>query len=222
MQDLQNLEVFEIELLELLNSIRVLEHLFFGGGTMLRLCHGLNRYSSDMDFWLDSKSEPSKIFKRLYDIFENKYGIIDSANKRNTLVFELKSTNYNRNLKIEIRKGMIDAEWERKIAFSKFSNKQVPVKGLTLDQMMTNKVKAFLSRKIIRDCFDIEFLLMRGISLPNDKKILQNILQIMDSFKEIDYKTVLGSILDAKDRKLYTENKFKFLRQEINKILSYD
>ncbi len=44
-------EVFEIEVLDRLQRARVLENLVFGGGTMLRLCHELNRYSVDMDFW---------------------------------------------------------------------------------------------------------------------------------------------------------------------------
>lgn len=219
MQDLQNLEIFEMEVLELLNSTRSLEHFYFGEGTMLRLCHGLNRYSTDLDFWLDMELDSAKIFKKLKEAFTEKYRILDSANKRNTILFEIRSTYYRRNLKIEIRKKHIDFEWERKIAFSKFANKQIMVKGLTLQQMMKNKIDALLSRKIIRDCFDIEFLLMRGIKLPDDKKVLENILKIANDFKERDFKVTLGMILDEKDRKFYVENKFKFLREETNKKL---
>ena len=62
MQALQDLEVFEIEVLELLNSIKILDKLYFGGGTMLRLCHNLNRYSTDLDFWLDKKEDPKAVF----------------------------------------------------------------------------------------------------------------------------------------------------------------
>ena len=45
-------EEFEMEVLYRMNSGRILEKLVFGGGTMLRLCHELNRYSADLDFWL--------------------------------------------------------------------------------------------------------------------------------------------------------------------------
>ena len=55
MQALQDLEILEIEVLDILNSIKVLDSLYFGGGTMLRLCHNLNRYSTDLDFWLDKE-----------------------------------------------------------------------------------------------------------------------------------------------------------------------
>ena len=44
-------EKFEIEVLDKMNSLKKLEPLVFGGGTMLRLCHELNRYSVDLDFW---------------------------------------------------------------------------------------------------------------------------------------------------------------------------
>ncbi|MBI5729811.1 MAG: nucleotidyl transferase AbiEii/AbiGii toxin family protein, partial [Ignavibacteriales bacterium] len=148
MQDLQNLEIFEIEVLELLNSIKVLDNLYFGGGTMLRLCHNLNRYSTDLDFWIDITLDSKSLFSKLKNEFKNRYKIVDAENKKYTLLFEIKSNTYKRNLKIEIRKEQIDFDWERKIAFSRFTNKQVTVKGLTLQQMMKNKIEAMLSRKI--------------------------------------------------------------------------
>ncbi len=219
MQDLQNLEIFEIEVLEILNSIRVLDNLYFGGGTMLRLCHNLNRYSTDLDFWIDISLDSKSLFSKLKQEFQSRYKIVDAENKKFTLLFEIKSTTYKRNLKIEIRKEQIDFDWERKIAFSRFTNKQVTVKGLTLQQMMKNKIEAMLSRKIIRDCFDIEFLLMRGVELPPDRAKLEEMKKIIDSFKDRDYKVTLGSILDEKERKFYLENRFRLLKEEINRKL---
>ena len=135
-------------------------------------------------------------------------------------MFEIKSPNFSRSLKIEIRKEQSYFDWERKIAFSKFTNKQVTVKGLTLKQMMLNKTEAFLSRKIIRDSFDLEFLLMRGIELPNDKIKLEAMLKLIENFKDLDFKVSLGSILDEKDRKYYLANRFSFLKEEIRKLIN--
>lgn len=219
MQTLQNLEKLEIEVLELLNSIKALDSLYFGGGTMLRLCHNLNRYSTDIDFWLDIKTDAKIFYPSVKKILAGSYHLTDSANKKFTLLYEIKSPSLNRSLKIEIRKERQNFEWERKIAFSKFSNKQVLVKGLTLKQMMKNKIAAFLSRKIIRDCFDIEFLLMRGVQLTEDKDKLEQALNLINNFKEQDYKVSLGSILDEKERKFYIENRFQLLKEEISKKL---
>jgi hypothetical protein len=220
MQTLQNLEILEIETLELLNSIRVLEFLYFGGGTMLRLCHNLNRYSTDLGFWLDISADSKQIYKSIRNVLSDNYKLTDSMNKRNTLLFEFKSSSVNRSLKIEIRKEQIDFDWEYKIAFSKFTTKQVMVKALTLSQMMKNKFEALLSRKIIRDAFDIEFLLMRGIELPSDKEKLQAALQIINNFKEQDFKVTLGSILNEKERNYYLKNRFKLLKEELTKNIN--
>ena len=220
MQTLQNLEILEIETLELLNSIRVLEFLYFGGGTMLRLCHNLNRYSTDLGFWLDISADSKQIYKSIRNVLSDNYKLTDSMNKRNTLLFEFKSSSVNRSLKIEIRKKQMDFDWEYKIAFSKFTTKQVMVKALTLSQMMKNKFEALLSRKIIRDAFDIEFLLMRGIELPSDKEKLQAALQIINNFKEQDFKVTLGSILNEKERNYYLKNRFKLLKEELTKNIN--
>jgi hypothetical protein len=220
MQALQDLEKLEIEILEQLNSIKVLDSLYFGGGTMLRLCHNLNRYSTDLDFWLDKKSDSKSIYTKCKESLSSAYQLTDSANKKFTLLFELKAPAVSRSLKIEIRKEQTDFAWERKIAFSRFTIKQVMVKALTLDQMMKNKIEALLSRKLIRDAFDLEFFLMRGVELPYDKDKLSIALQIINNFKEQEYKVTLGSILEDKDRKFYLENRFKLLKEELIKTIN--
>jgi protein-arginine kinase activator protein McsA len=220
MQALQDLEVFEIEVLELLNSIKILDKLYFGGGTMLRLCHNLNRYSTDLDFWLDKKEDPKTVFLTIKKILVDNYKLIDSANKKFTLLFEIKTPSVNRSLKIEIRKEQANFDWERKIAFSTHTNKQIMIKGLTLQQMMINKFDALLSRKLIRDAFDIEFLLMRGVGISSAKSDLESALQTINNFKDQEYKVTLGSILEDKDRKYYLENRFKFLKEELTKNIN--
>lgn len=217
MQTLHNLEILEIEILGLLNSIKVLDSLYFGGGTMLRLCHNLNRYSTDLDFWLTLKSDSKQIFQSIKKTLSENYKLTDAANKKFTLLFEIKSPSVNRSLIIEIRKEQKDFEWEHKIAFSKFTNKQIMVRALTLDQMMKNKIEALLSRKLIRDAFDIQFLLMRGAELKSEKDKLERALKIINNFKEQDYKVTLGSILEEKDRKFHLENRFKLLKEELIK-----
>jgi len=214
-EELRALEIFEIEILGLLHKRKVLDQLYFGGGTMLRLCHNLNRYSTDLDFWIKPDSDPDKIFIAMKDILSQEYVLIDSQNKHFTMVFQLKSSRIKRSLKIEIRKEQTDFEWERKIAFSTFTTSQVQVRGLTLSQMMKNKITALVSRKVIRDGFDIEFLLKRGIQLPNVKEQLNTMLEVLKGFKEKDFKVMLGSLLDEEEREYYNVRKFILLQQEI-------
>jgi hypothetical protein len=221
MQILQDLEILEIEVLELFNSIKVLDYIYFGGGTMLRLCHNLNRYSTDLDFWIDKEYESKLLYSNCKSALSANYQLTDSANKKFTLLFEIKTPAVKRSLKIEIRKEQTDFLWERKIAFSRFTNKQVLVKALTLDQMMKNKIEALTSRKLIRDAFDLEFLLMRGVELPVNKDKLLKTLNIINDFKEQEYKVTLGSILEEKDRTFYLKNRFQLLKEELTKSINY-
>jgi predicted nucleotidyltransferase component of viral defense system len=217
MRELQTLEQFEMEALNALNRIRVSGRMHFGGGTMLRLCHGLNRYSTDLDFWLKPEEDAALLFRKIRDAFSESFSLRDAENKRDTLLFEIQTQRNRRSLKIEIRKNQTGFRSEKKIAFSRYSNLQVAVRGLTLEQMMINKIAALSSRKLIRDAFDIEFLLMRGVALKAKVSELEKMIKILDGFTPKDYKVTLRSLLEPEDRALSMTGRFHLLREEINR-----
>ena len=213
MQDLMKQEQFEMEVLEKLNSRKLLGKLILGGGTMLRLCYGLSRFSVDLDFWVIRRIKFDSLFKKLKSCFKEEYKIVDAANKFYTLLFELSSKDYPRNIKIEVRKEKKDISAEQMIAYSRYSNIQVLLQVVSLKDMMAAKMDAFIDRKEIRDVFDMEFLVKRGIlpQAPSDK--LQKILKGIDSFKKRDYSVKLGSLLEAKERQYYLRENFKVLKR---------
>ena len=165
MQDLIKQEQFEIEVLDRLKSGRFLDNLIFTGGTMLRLCYGLNRFSVDLDFWIYKKIDTEKYFNQLREFLAKFYTIRDAENKFYTMLFEIRSKDYPRSLKIEIRKKIEQVKTEFSIAYSQYSNTQVMVRTLSLQEIMSSKIETFLNRREIRDVFDIEFLLKKGIEL---------------------------------------------------------
>lgn len=210
-------EIFEIEVLDKMKSARVLEPLVFGGGSMLRLCHELNRYSVDLDFWFVKKISQDNYFDKIRKAFAQDYEITDSQMKHYTLLFELRSAAYPKRLKIEIRRERKDCDYQEKIAFSRFSTKQVVLKAHTLDYTMKNKIKAFLNRGEIRDCFDIEFLLRRGVELPTlVGKQSRELQQKLARFTNSDFKVKLGSILESEFRDYYIANKFSYLKEKLS------
>jgi predicted nucleotidyltransferase component of viral defense system len=215
MQDLIQQERFELEVLDRLNSIRMLNDLVLGGGTMLRLCFGLDRYSVDLDFWIIKELDREKLFERLNDYFSKHYTVKDAANKFNTLLFELKSRDYPRSLKIEIRKELKKIKTERAIAYSPHSSTQVYVRVVSLADMMRAKIDAFLERREIRDAFDMEFLLKRGIALNAPTGVLDKLLAAIDDLTPRDYSVKLGSLLEKDARRYYTSENFKILKQAI-------
>jgi len=219
MEELIQQEKFEIEVLEYLNSKKYLDKMIFVGETMLRLCYGLNRFSVDLDFWIIKKIKFDKFFLDLKNFLEEKYIIKDCANKFFTILFEISSSEYHRNLKIEIRKEIKKIKYEKAIAFSKFSNIQVLLNSIDLNDMMKFKIESFLSRKEIRDCFDIEFLFKRGIPINLNVKQAKLLLKEIEKLKENDYKIKLGSIIEREVRNYYLKKNFYILKMELMKIL---
>jgi len=214
-------EIFEIEVLDRMKSARLLEPLVFGGGTMLRLCYELSRYSVDLDFWFTKRIPQDDYFDKIRSTFEKFYEITDAQTKHFTLLLELRFAGYPKRLKIEIRRAVEDCDFQEMIAFSRFATKQVALKAHTLNQTMINKVKAFLDRGEIRDCFDIEFLLRRGIELPADiGKKTGRLLKKLDGFKDRDFKVKLGSILEAEVREYYVTQRFSYLEEKLSSQLS--
>ena len=97
-------EIFEIETLEKLKNKKFLDPLVFGGETMLRLCHDLPRYSADLDLWFLKKVDHERYFEKLRSYLTDIFDLTDAQIKHNTLLFEIRSQDYPRRLKIEIRK----------------------------------------------------------------------------------------------------------------------
>ena len=216
MDILRQHEIFEIEILEKMNSMKVLTPLVFGGGSMLRLCHELNRYSVDLDFWMIKQMPQDDYFERLLHVFDKEYELTDSQIKHYTILFELRSASYPRRLKIKIRREIQDWDFQEKIAFSKFSTKQVVLKAHTLEQTMKNKIAAFLERGEVRDSFDIEFLLRRGVELPDfSKKQINQFKKKLAGLKERDFKVKLGSILENNMREYYFTHRFGYLEEKL-------
>jgi predicted nucleotidyltransferase component of viral defense system len=212
MEELRRHEIFEIEALEALKNNRFLEPLVFGGGTMLRLCYELNRYSTDLDFWIIKKLDTKAYFNKLKKYLAGIWELTDACVKFNTLLFEIRSQASPKRLIIEIRKEFAGiCDYQEKIAFSKYSTKQVLLKTFTLEQMMKNKISAALERKDIRDFFDIEFLLRLGVKLECAPPKFQLLREIVSAFKEKDFKVTLGSVLEADTRQYYLKNKFEYL-----------
>ena len=208
-------EMFEMQVLNHLNSGRILSDLVFGGGTMLRLCHGLDRYSVDLDFYLREKITGGQIEEKMMPILNAVYDITDHKMKANTLILEIRSPRYPRRLKIEINIRRNIGVSEPEIAWSPFSDLQVLTETVPLDIMMEMKCEALINRREIRDAYDIEFLIRKGISLTEDSEKRHRIKDIILNFTSRDFKVKLGSILEPDKRDFYIQKGFRLLLDQI-------
>lgn len=216
MQPFERHEVFEMEVLERLKRAKILDTLIFGGGTMLRLCHEMKRYSADLDFWKIKDLPDETLFKRLQSALVTDYELTDIQMKRFTILLEVRSPHFPKRLKIEVRREFINWDIEEKIAYSQFSTKQVALKAHTLRQTLENKIAALLDRGEIRDAFDIEFILRRGVALPDLSDVQrERLIMQLQKFKPNDFKVTLGSVLEKDIRSYYIQNQFRFLRERL-------
>jgi len=222
MRDLIKQEQFELEVLDRLQSGRFLDRLVFGGGTMLRLCFGLDRYSVDLDFWLLNNNQkkdfdPPVWFSGLRQFLARFYEFRDAADKFHTLVVELKSPDYPRSLKLEMRKGVKITRTQRAIAYSPHSSAQVYLRIVPLPDMMTSKIEAFLQRKEIRDAYDLEFLIKKGVSADISPEKADQVLSAIAALTRQDYNVKLCSLLEAAQRPYYRQNIFIILKSHFGK-----
>lgn len=216
MDVLEKHEQFEMQVLTALQSVKLLDKLVFGGGTMLRLCHGLNRYSVDLDFYLKISSYKSRIFTDLQEAVNAHYNVSDFAMKRNTILAELSHADFPRKLKLEINTVHHYDDTDQVIAWSEHADEQVLVTAISLEKMMELKINALIDRKEIRDAFDIEFLMRRGVTGKISANHIRSVQSVIAGFKPADYKVKLGSIVSAEDRKYYNENGFRFLTENLD------
>lgn len=222
MERLKQHELLEISFLAWMKNRRFLTRLVFGGGTMLRLCHEMPRYSVDLDFWFYRQTDYPDFFENLSRTLREHYVVTDAANKHFSLLFEIQPKATRRRLKIEIRKEIAPRNsTEEKIAFSSSGNIQVLLRGFTLEHMAQNKIRAFLDRGEIRDAFDLEFLLRKGVRLDLESNAAANLLGRLQKLKKHDFDVKLGSLLPPDLRQYYRTHQFSFLTEKISEYLSH-
>jgi predicted nucleotidyltransferase component of viral defense system len=216
MKRLEDHESFEMAFLNLLASHRLTGALVFGGGTMLRLCHELPRYSIDLDFWFYKETDFSAFFRRLRDAASAGYEITDAQEKFHSLLVEMRRARGTTKLKIEVRKKVAPTgSSEQKIAFSPHFPSQVLVRGFTLKKMFKNKVSALIERGEVRDAFDLEFLLRKGIEPDLSDEERKAVMKRLKGFKKKDFDVKLGSIILPDVREYYRVSRFAFLEEKL-------
>lgn len=226
MNPMEKHEIFEMEILNEIRKLKLLPSLIFGGGTMLRLCHQLPRYSVDIDLYLRSPEKDfNASFGRLAEALANAgLEITDKEQKRKTFLLEMRKTGYPRKLKIEIRKENRQAKLvDSVIAYSVFApDLQVSLTACSLEQMWTNKVESLQDRKLIRDAYDLEFLMRRGAGKISDigRERASAMLKIVGSFKKTDFTNSLRPLLPKEERERLSNNKFILLEGALRETIS--
>lgn len=148
------------------------------GGTAIWRCYAGTRFSEDLDFYLTAQKFEEKFEKEC-----KRCGIeIKKLKKTANLIFakvELSSTVVSLEGNFSVRKKGIIANYER------VDGTKMPVYTLAPEELIREKMQAYLSRRLIRDLYDIYFLLTSGIANPSlIKNELKEFLQKLPEPKD--------------------------------------
>ncbi len=138
------------------------------GGTAIWRCYAGTRFSEDLDFYLTLH----KGFKERFSDECKKYGLEMKKFKKSTnVVFakvELSGTVVSLEGNFSVRKKGVLASYER------VDGSRMPIYTLKPEELVKEKMQAYLSRKFIRDFYDVYFLVTSGAA---DSSLLKNELK---------------------------------------------
>jgi hypothetical protein len=148
------------------------DHIFFKGGTAIRLVFGGERFSEDLDFSVTGERDDFNHFiSTFYDRLSKLYGW--SIKKRKTIVGEtyvLSITEENKDYGLFIKldfsfrekvlqptKSIIDTIYP--VVFTSF------VHHLSKEEILAEKIRAVMTRSKGRDIYDLWFLFSQGVEI---------------------------------------------------------
>ncbi len=179
-------EEVEVFFLNSLFESSISERLIFKGGTALRLLYDSPRFSEDLDFSVTDKIESTEFKNTINRIVkpDGRFSIRDLASKYYTHLAEIRIKepwqDIAFSLKIEISRRPVkekEVKFGNALVKSPATNIAVMVRAFTLEQILTDKLRAIKERKMPRDIFDTWFICqktrasfnLKGFGYPKGK-----------------------------------------------------
>jgi len=160
-------EEVEVFFLNSLFESPISERLIFKGGTALRLLYDSPRFSEDLDFSVTDKIKSAEFRNTINRIVksDDRFSIRDLACKYYTHLAEIRIKEPWQeiafSLKIEISRRPVEekeAQFANALVKSPATNIAVMVRAFTLEQILSDKLRAIKERKMPRDIFDAWFI----------------------------------------------------------------
>jgi predicted nucleotidyltransferase component of viral defense system len=155
--------------------------LVFHGGTCIWRCYNGNRFSEDLDFYIkDQKNIKLKLEKKLKTNnlklikFKKTGNVIFSKISDNNVQICFKARILDKNNKVFSNKININ--------YNKVDGSFIIIYSLNKEDLILEKAKAFLDRRLIRDIYDIYFLSFL-IKDHISKELKLNINELIKDFK---------------------------------------
>src|SRR3989344_3592343 len=121
------------------------------GGTAIWRCYKGNRFSEDIDVYLPPKSKLEDLFNKLK---QNGFNILKKKITENSLysLLDFNRTQVRLESLFAVKKGTL-------VNYEMIDGNIMTVYSLTAEELIQEKISACLSRKKVRDLYDLFFLL---------------------------------------------------------------
>ncbi len=210
-------EYIQCKVLETIFDSKIADNLSFIGGTALRIMHGTNRFSEDIDF--DNFNLSAKDFFEVSELVKTKLELegfdvkVQTFNKHNTYHYHIKfpgllyknklSAHVSENILIKVdtqAQGFIYVP-EKKLL--KRFDVLTQINVTPIDVLLSMKISAVFNRKRIqgRDFYDIAFLLSKTkpnydllkqkLDISNSKNLKDKLLE---KCKELNFEQLVKDI----------------------------
>ena len=226
MLDINKHKVIMLQILrEIFSDSDIAGKLVFKGGTCLMLFHGLDRFSTDLDF--DLRDCVTEIDRGRITKIVNKYLTVDTDyDKFFTYYWSGSYKSGLQRVKVEINKR----PWPQSIENRDFYGLTIPV--LAPEKMFAHKLCAIQDRKILqnRDLYDAHFMFTKLFGIDDEiislrtglsiREYLEKLLSFLND-EEIEKNILmgLGEVLGEK-RKIWVKNNLmRELRAQIMMFL---
>ncbi len=198
------------------------EKVYFKGGTALRFLYGSFRFSEDLDFTAELLEKQIKVLinKTLKDLNKEMTRVILKKIETNRISFSSRIVTEIPEFKFPLSVRLDFSLRERPILpTSSYVETIFPVSPypqvcyLRIDEILSEKIRAILTRNRGRDIFDLWFILSKKVSidwdLVNKKMVwykkgvdLEKLICAMENFPEEEIKTDLTRFLPITHRGL--------------------
>ncbi len=161
-------------LLAIFRDTLLSQTLGFKGGTALMLFHGLNRFSTDLDFNLLDNTQAESVYRQLHKLLLQYGTIDDEAMKLYGPILVLNYGKGERMLKVEVSNREYPNHYEVKTLLG------TDIRLMTLPDMFAHKLCALGERVTPRDIYDVWFFLHKRTEINAELVKLRTNLSVSE------------------------------------------
>jgi predicted nucleotidyltransferase component of viral defense system len=197
-------EIADLQDILVSEAFKIFKSAVLHGGTAIWRCYQGNRFSEDLDFYISPK-EKNKIKNFLENLEKEGFKILKKKFTQNAFYSKIKRNG------IEIRFEVLFKEIKNYTTkeYETIEGTKFVINTLAPESLILEKIYAYSKRKLIRDLYDIYFLL----NYASKEKIKNYLLKLLKDFKKpVDEKELKYLIITGVAPKL---------EEILNKIKKY-